>query len=72
MAAAALLAKTPKPTDKDIDGAMAGNYCRCGTYLRIRQAIHQAAGQHEMEGRNGAPGKPTPVAAGNGNGRNQK
>jgi isoquinoline 1-oxidoreductase alpha subunit len=44
MSAAALLAKTPKPTDKDIDGAMNGNLCRCATYTRIRQAIHVAAG----------------------------
>ena len=43
MSAAALLAKTPRPTDKDIDAAMNGNLCRCGTYLRIRQAIHKAA-----------------------------
>ena len=43
MSAAALLAKTPKPSDKDIDAAMNGNLCRCGTYLRIRQAIHKAA-----------------------------
>ena len=43
MSAAALLAKTPKPTDKDIDAAMNGNLCRCGTYLRIRQAVHKAA-----------------------------
>jgi isoquinoline 1-oxidoreductase subunit alpha len=43
MSAAALLAKNPKPTDKEIDSAMNGNYCRCGTYLRIRQAIHKAA-----------------------------
>ena len=43
MAAAALLATTPKPTDADIDKAMNGNLCRCGTYLRIRQAIHLAA-----------------------------
>jgi isoquinoline 1-oxidoreductase alpha subunit len=43
MSAAALLAKTPKPTDQDIDVAMNGNICRCGTYLRIRQAIHKAA-----------------------------
>ena len=43
MSAAALLAKTPKPTDQDIDAAMNGNLCRCGTYLRIRQAIHRAA-----------------------------
>ena len=44
MSAAALLAKTPKPTDADIDRAMNGNLCRCGTYIRIRQAIHKAAG----------------------------
>ena len=44
MSAAALLAKTPKPTDADIDTAMNGNLCRCATYLRIRQAIHRAAG----------------------------
>ena len=43
MSAAALLAKTPKPTDKEIDSAMNGNLCRCGTYLRIRQAVHKAA-----------------------------
>jgi isoquinoline 1-oxidoreductase subunit alpha len=43
MSAAALLAKTPKPSDADIDAAMNGNLCRCGTYLRIRQAIHKAA-----------------------------
>ena len=44
MSAAALLAKTPKPTDANIDAAMNGNLCRCATYLRIRQAIHRAAG----------------------------
>jgi isoquinoline 1-oxidoreductase alpha subunit len=44
MAVAALLKKTPKPTDAQIDSAMDGNLCRCGTYLRIRAAIHQAAG----------------------------
>jgi len=43
MSAAALLAKTPKPSDQDIDNAMSGNLCRCGTYQRIRQAIHKAA-----------------------------
>ena len=43
MSAAALLAKTPKPTDQDINSAMNGNLCRCGTYIRIRQAIHKAA-----------------------------
>jgi isoquinoline 1-oxidoreductase alpha subunit len=44
MQAAALLKKKPKPTDKDIDEAMQGNICRCGTYQRIRQAIKTAAG----------------------------
>jgi len=43
MSAAALLAKNPKPTDADIDSAMSGNICRCGTYSRIRAAIHAAA-----------------------------
>jgi len=43
MSAAALLAKTPNPTDAEIDAAMAGNICRCGTYQRIRAAIHRAA-----------------------------
>ena len=44
MSAAALLAKKPKPSDADIDAAMSGNICRCGTYQRIRRAIHRAAG----------------------------
>ena len=43
MAAAALLTATPNPDDSDIDAAMAGNICRCGTYVRIREAIKQAA-----------------------------
>jgi isoquinoline 1-oxidoreductase alpha subunit len=43
MSASALLAKTPQPSDKDIDEAMNGNICRCATYIRIRQAIHRAA-----------------------------
>jgi len=43
MSAAALLAKNPHPTDADIEAAMDGNICRCGTYLRIRQAVHRAA-----------------------------
>jgi isoquinoline 1-oxidoreductase alpha subunit len=43
MSAAALLARTPKPTDAQIDAAMNGNLCRCATYGRIRQAIHRAA-----------------------------
>jgi isoquinoline 1-oxidoreductase alpha subunit len=44
MSASALLASKPNPTDADIDAAMAGNICRCGTYPRIRAAIHKAAG----------------------------
>jgi isoquinoline 1-oxidoreductase alpha subunit len=43
MTAAALLATTPKPTDAQIDSTMSANLCRCGTYLRIRQAVHLAA-----------------------------
>ena len=43
MSAAVLLSKIPKPTDTDIDEAMSGNICRCGTYPRIRRAIHRAA-----------------------------
>jgi isoquinoline 1-oxidoreductase subunit alpha len=43
MSAAALLANNPHPTDSDIDDALSGNICRCGTYLRIREAIKQAA-----------------------------
>ncbi|MBX4899720.1 MULTISPECIES: (2Fe-2S)-binding protein [Rhizobium] len=43
MTAVALLQQVPRPTDEDIDAAMAGNLCRCGTYSRIRQAIHRAA-----------------------------
>ncbi len=43
MAAVSLLARKPQPTDADIDAAMAGNICRCGTYQRIRQAVHRAA-----------------------------
>ena len=56
MAAAALLAKMPHPTDQDIDAAMAGNICRCGTYVRIRAAIKQAA--------TGTPQGPQTIAAG--------
>ena len=43
MTAAALLAAKPKPTDEEIDGALGGHICRCGTYLRIRRAVHRAA-----------------------------
>ena len=45
MSAVALLDANPQPDDRAIDAAMAGNICRCGTYVRIREAIHQAAGQ---------------------------
>jgi isoquinoline 1-oxidoreductase alpha subunit len=55
MAAAALLKQNPKPSDADIDQAMSGNICRCGTYPRIRKAIHRAAvlaaGGSNREGR---------------------
>src|SRR5471030_3506191 len=47
MSAAALLAATPHPDDADIDAAMAGNICRCGTYVRIRAAIKKAAGAQQ-------------------------
>ena len=55
MSAIALLARKPKPTDADIDAAMSGNICRCGTYQRIRRAIHRAAGE--------APAKKSAAAA---------
>lgn len=45
MSAAALLAATPQPTDDEIDQSLAGNLCRCGTYVRIRAAVHRAAGR---------------------------
>ena len=51
MDAVALLEKNPNPTDADIDGAMSGNLCRCGTYQRIRQAIHRAAGKMAKGGK---------------------
>jgi isoquinoline 1-oxidoreductase alpha subunit len=54
MSAAALLESTPRPTDDQIDAAMTGNLCRCATYLRIREAIHLAAGNTERE-------RPAPV-----------
>jgi aerobic-type carbon monoxide dehydrogenase small subunit (CoxS/CutS family) len=57
MSAAALLAGTPNPTDADIDRAMAGNICRCGTYLRIREAIHEAAALASADA-----GRPRPAA----------
>lgn len=63
MSAAALLAKTPKPNDQDIDNAMNGNICRCGTYLRIRQAIHKAASIAASSGKSAAAAS---VHSGNG------
>src|SRR5690349_15787154 len=54
MSAAALLARTPKPTDADIDTAMNGNLCRCATYLRIREAIHRAAELQQVTQAGGA------------------
>lgn len=51
MAAAALLAEKPDPTDADIDAALAGNLCRCGTYQRIRAAVHEAAARMRRAGR---------------------
>jgi isoquinoline 1-oxidoreductase alpha subunit len=63
MSAAALLARTAKPTDQDIDAAMNGNICRCGTYLRIRQAIHKAASLAAAR-----PARAAVAAPGDGNG----
>jgi len=51
MSAAVLLRENPNPTDEDIDNAMSGNICRCGTYPRIRKAIHLAVELHKKEGR---------------------
>ena len=53
MSASALLAGNPHPTDADIDGAMSGNICRCGTYIRIREGIKQAAAATATTGRQG-------------------
>jgi isoquinoline 1-oxidoreductase subunit alpha len=64
MSASALLAKTPKPTDQDIDAAMNGNLCRCGTYIRIRQAIHKAAALSAAHARAAAA-----TLSGNGSGK---
>jgi isoquinoline 1-oxidoreductase alpha subunit len=50
MSAAALLKKTPSPSDQQINEAMDGNLCRCGTYLRVRQAIHKAASLMQEKG----------------------
>ena len=57
MSASALLATTPQPTDADIDAAMAGNICRCATYVRIRAAIHDAAGTLSKTGPSATNGR---------------
>lgn len=57
MSAAALLARTPKPTDAQIDAAMNGNLCRCGTYLRIREAIQRAAASTATESSGASNGR---------------
>jgi isoquinoline 1-oxidoreductase alpha subunit len=56
MSAAALLARKPSPTDADIDAAMSGNLCRCGTYCSIREAIKKAANAPALAPRGGAAG----------------
>ena len=53
MSAAALLSNNSEPSDEDIDQALAGNYCRCGTYIRIRKAVHSAASFYNAEKRSG-------------------
>jgi isoquinoline 1-oxidoreductase alpha subunit len=65
MSTVALLAKTPKPTDQQIDAALNGNLCRCGTYLRIRKAVHHAAELASVA----ANKKPAPITGG---GQNQR
>jgi isoquinoline 1-oxidoreductase subunit alpha len=60
MTTAALLAKNSAPTDADIDEALGGHICRCGTYQRIRQAVHQAAAKHSSS----ETAAPTPLAVG--------
>jgi isoquinoline 1-oxidoreductase alpha subunit len=57
MSAAALLAKKAQPSDAEIDDAMTGNICRCGTYQRIRKAVHRAAQLHARSAKPGAPVK---------------
>ena len=61
MSAAALLGRTPKPTDAEIDAAMNRNLCRCATYLRIRQAIHRAAELPATDASGGRSGNGEPI-----------
>lgn len=63
MAAVALLAKNPKPTDAEIDEALSGNLCRCGTYQRIRRAVHRAAARARTTA---GEAKALPLGAGGG------
>lgn len=63
MSAAALLNTNPEPTDADIDSAMSGNYCRCGTYIRIRKAIHTAAAFYNAAAPGVAPDRKTEAQA---------
>lgn len=67
MSAASLLAKTPNPTEAQINAAMDGNLCRCGTYLRIRKAIHRAA---EIGGSKVSEQRSAPPASAGGEGSN--
>jgi isoquinoline 1-oxidoreductase alpha subunit len=69
MSAAALLTRNPAPTDADIDAAMAGNLCRCATYVRIRQAIHEASGSLLGHAKLGQAGPGQGAAAGGPAGR---
>ncbi len=65
MAAAALLHRNPNPSDAEIDAAMSGNLCRCGTYPRIRKAVHRAA---ELQGSGGAAGSGSAARSGSSEG----
>ncbi len=62
MSAAALLARSPEPTDEEIDSAMSGNLCRCATYLRIRAAIHRAAAMGPTDSAPAASNSPRTLA----------
>jgi isoquinoline 1-oxidoreductase alpha subunit len=66
MSAAALLAKKPHPSDADIDEAMTGNICRCGTYQRIRGAVHRASEMHAAAAPHTPAGQPMGKASGSG------
>lgn len=69
MSAAALLRKTPDPTEEEITKAMNGNLCRCGTYERIRKAIHRAADAAMNAGKRIADGRPPEASSGSGGAR---